>query len=42
MTSLMLVIALDGKPGVYPILLALGVIPHVHVPKRRQFTGDRF
>ena len=35
----MAVFALDGQPGLDPVLLAPGVIAHVRVAKRRQFMG---
>jgi hypothetical protein len=38
----MLVLALGWQPRVNPVGLAFGVIPHVRVPHRRQFTGGRF
>ncbi len=38
----MLVLGLEGQPRVNPVLLAFGVIPHVRVAKRRQFTGGIF
>jgi hypothetical protein len=37
--SLMLVVALDREAGVNPVLLTLGVVTHVGVTQRRQFTG---
>jgi hypothetical protein len=35
----MLVVALDREAGINPVLLALGVITHIGVSQRRQFTG---
>jgi len=36
---LMFVVALDREAGVNPVLLPLGVVTHVGVTQRRQFTG---
>jgi len=35
----MLVIALDWQSGINPVLLAPGIVPHIRVALRRQFTG---
>jgi hypothetical protein len=35
-------LALGGQPGVDPILLAFGIITHVRVSERHQFTGSVF
>jgi len=32
-------ITLDWQSSLNPILLAGGIIPHIRVAKRRQFTG---
>ena len=36
---LMLVVALDREAGVNPVLLTTGVVTHVGITQRRQFTG---
>jgi len=36
---LMFVVALDREAGVNPVLLTLGVVTHIGVTQRRQFTG---
>ena len=38
----MIVVTLDREPRVDPVLLALSIIPHVRIAKRRQFTGGVF
>ena len=38
----MLVLAFDWKPAVNPILLSFGIVAHVRVTQRRQFTGGVF
>jgi len=38
----MLVVRLDWQSGIDPILLAPGIIPHIGVTQRRQFTGGVF
>jgi hypothetical protein len=38
----MLVVGLDWQSSIDPILLALGIIPHIGVTQRRQFTGGVF
>ena len=35
----MTVVALDRKAGINPVLLTLGVVTHIGVTQRRQFTG---
>ena len=35
----MLVVALDREAGINPVLLTLGVVTHIGVSQRRQFTG---
>jgi len=35
----MLMITLDWQSSLNPILLALGIVPHIGVTQRRQFTG---
>ena len=38
----MIVLTLDWESGINPILLTLGIVPHVRVTQRRQFTGSVF
>jgi hypothetical protein len=38
----MIVLTLDWESGINPILFALGIVPHVRVTQRRQFTGSVF
>jgi hypothetical protein len=38
-TSSVVVLTLDRKPSVNPILFAPGIVPHISVSQRRQFTG---
>jgi hypothetical protein len=35
----MLVVAFDRKAGINPALLTFGVVTHIGVSQRRQFTG---
>jgi hypothetical protein len=35
-----LVLALDRESGINPVLFTLGIVPHIRVSQRRQFTGD--
>ena len=35
----MLVVALDREAGINPVLLTLGVVTHIGIALRRQFTG---
>jgi len=35
----MLVVALDREAGINPVLLTFGVVTHIGVSQRRQFTG---
>jgi hypothetical protein len=37
---LMLVVALDRKACIQPVLLTFGVVTHIGVTQRRQFTGS--
>ena len=36
---LMFVVAHDREAGVNPVLLAFGVVTHIGITQRRQFTG---
>ena len=35
----MLMLALDRKAGINPALFTFGVVTHIRVTQRRQFTG---
>ena len=37
--GLMMVVALDWKAGINPVLLAFSVVTHIGVSEHRQFTG---
>ena len=39
---LMLVVTLDRESGIDPVLLSTGIITHIRVAQRRQFTGGVF
>ncbi len=36
----MIVVAFDREAGINPVLLTLGVVTHIGVSQRRQFTGS--
>jgi hypothetical protein len=38
----MFVLALGRQARLYPVRFSSGVVFDVRIPKRRQFTGDRF
>ena len=38
----MVVLTLDWQSGINPVLLPLGVVTHIRVAQRRQFTGGVF